>query len=242
MKLLLISENRDEKTYLSAGLGTMGICLIHYLNPVKAMDNLEEIEPDLIVFNAGDYPRHWKPLHILLRDQFSREDCPLILLYPQHPDLPEAAKAAHLGVSAMLIHNDNDSAFLENLIVSISRLKSLDNLDSKRPYAPKEYDQLSFILTHPQHFNLVPGKILTLSDRGIDFLPDEPAMTADLEEDTPIGLCSLKIGDTSYSPTCRVKRNMRSLSLAFTDPPPEMLRSLREYIKSSPERSLAAHT
>ena len=62
MKALIISD--DETFYLSLEkkISELGYSTILYKWLLKALDNIDEINPDLIVLSAEDYPRHWKVL------------------------------------------------------------------------------------------------------------------------------------------------------------------------------------
>lgn len=62
MKALIVAE--DEELIEKAGnlLKASGYDLIIYKWLLKALENIEEISPDLILISAVDYPRHWKVL------------------------------------------------------------------------------------------------------------------------------------------------------------------------------------
>ena len=58
MKALVISERPEIIDFVTPLLKDKGYDLIHYKWIIKALDNIEEIQPDLIVLSAGEYPRH----------------------------------------------------------------------------------------------------------------------------------------------------------------------------------------
>ena len=62
MKALVISDRKEIIDFVSPLLKNKGFDLIHYRWIIKALDNIEEIQPDVIVLCAGEYPRHWKTL------------------------------------------------------------------------------------------------------------------------------------------------------------------------------------
>ncbi|MCR5606816.1 MAG: hypothetical protein K6F69_08380 [Treponema sp.] len=64
MKALIVAE--DEELIEKAGnsLKASGYDLIIYKWLLKALENIEEISPDLILISAVDYPRHWKVLTV----------------------------------------------------------------------------------------------------------------------------------------------------------------------------------
>ena len=62
MKALLISDDESIVTPLDSYLKNHQFDTIIYKWLIKALDNIEEIKPDLIVISAAEYPRHWKTL------------------------------------------------------------------------------------------------------------------------------------------------------------------------------------
>lgn len=62
MKAVIIAESESIIEEFSQYYKENGYDLIVYRWLMKAMDNIEEIDPDLIFINAEEYPRHWKVL------------------------------------------------------------------------------------------------------------------------------------------------------------------------------------
>lgn len=62
MKALVISDRTEIFEYVTPLLKEKGFDIIHYKWIIKAIDNIEEIQPDIIVLSANEYPRHWKTL------------------------------------------------------------------------------------------------------------------------------------------------------------------------------------
>lgn len=60
MKVLIVAEQLDIQDYLRQLNPDPSISFFQYTHPLKAMDNLEEINPTLILWNVDDFPRHWK--------------------------------------------------------------------------------------------------------------------------------------------------------------------------------------
>src|SRR6056297_3862262 len=102
MKTILVIEDQETKERISRHLMPLGFDFIHYLNPVKALDNIDEIEPDLVIFSAEDFPRHWKPFIRLLRAKHSKEEAVFILLTGENFSSEEASKATILDVNGMI--------------------------------------------------------------------------------------------------------------------------------------------
>lgn len=242
MKLLLVASDEELKRKLAFHLRPIGVELIHYSNPIKAMDNLEEIEPEVVVFSSSDFPRHWKPFLKLLRKDKARTESIFILLRGDDFSVTEAAKAVHLEVNGIIQESDGpDRVFarLEEILNRYSLVK--DGRRSKR-ILPSEYDDLEFILTHPASYQVVTGELTDISLTGARFMPEEPELTADIDRGTEIPTCSLQIGEKVISVKCRVVRNNVYLGLQFLAMGDKGLGLLKGYLDRRVERALAART
>ena len=62
MKALLVADDEKAINNISEVLKAAGYDTIVYTWLLKALDNIEEIAPHLIIVSTGDYPRHWKTL------------------------------------------------------------------------------------------------------------------------------------------------------------------------------------
>ena len=62
MKVLIITENQELSSKISSIAQNFGSDTIIYKWFLKALDNLEEIQPDIIILSTSEYPRLWKTL------------------------------------------------------------------------------------------------------------------------------------------------------------------------------------
>lgn len=98
MKALLIADNPQAIDNISQILETAGYDVITYKWLLKALDNIEEISPHLIIVSAKDYPRHWKTLAQYAQTVFASYK-PQIILYAEGGlDDEEKSKAQALKV------------------------------------------------------------------------------------------------------------------------------------------------
>ena len=98
MKALLIADNKTAIDNVSQILESAGYDVIIYKWLIKALDNIEEICPHLIIVNAKDYPRHWKTLTQFASTSFGSYK-PAVIVYAEGGlDEEEAQKAKALGV------------------------------------------------------------------------------------------------------------------------------------------------
>lgn len=82
MKALLIANSARTIDNISQVLEAAGYDVIIYRWLLKALDNIEEISPHLIIISAKEYPRHWKILAQFATTFFTSYQ-PQIILYAQ---------------------------------------------------------------------------------------------------------------------------------------------------------------
>ena len=80
MKALLLIESDRIANIARFYLRPLGFETIRYRNPVKALDNLEEIDPEAVIMSARDFPRHWKAIAQTIRAEKGKDGCVIVLL------------------------------------------------------------------------------------------------------------------------------------------------------------------
>ncbi|MFP4619614.1 MAG: PilZ domain-containing protein [Spirochaetaceae bacterium] len=238
MKSVMVIENPETKERISRHLAPLGFDFIHYSNPVKATDNIEEISPDLVLFSAEDFPRHWKPYLRLLRAVFSREETVFILLTGDSFPEEEASKATILGVNGIVgssMEDDEDILKLEDIF---SRYGFYNDERSDRRIPGKYAHQAEFLFTHPNTLSLITGTITDLSLGGLRLEPDYPHMTADIPEGITIDNASLSIEETLHTVSVKVIRNNRVLAFQYVHISADTKNDLIDYLNKTPERML----
>ncbi len=238
MKLLLITEKEDTRSTLLFHLKPVGFEVVRYASPLKAMDNIDEVDPEVVVFNAVDFPRHWKPFVKLLRERKTREESVCILLKGDSFPFEEAAKAVHLGVNGILPDNLDDPRTFHNLEEILVRYGMIKEGRETRRYIPREYDELEFILTVPTTLQLITGSLLDISQTGACFVPDQAELAAGLEKGTELSACSLKVGEHILTIDSCVLRNSDSLALQFLRIDQQDSLILRDYLNNRARRAL----
>ena len=196
MKVLLISDLPRSTDDLESLFSEYEFALIHYRSPLKALDNIEEISPDIT--------QH-------IRWNTSKEDILVIILTP--PDFPadDADKAMFLGVQGVITlkENINFKGILDELRMIFNRYnyKHIKNLSKN----------VQFLFTNPITETIVTGTVKNLTEEGIVFLPDMPANTDNLTADMILDQCSLKIENRSIVPNCKIVSNSSVMNLDFAD-------------------------
>ncbi|TFH04339.1 MAG: PilZ domain-containing protein [Spirochaetales bacterium] len=238
MKILLVSERDELKSYIHKNFMPRGAEIIQYYNPIKAMDNLDEVEPDVILFSAQDFPRHWKPFLAFLRDSRAREQCVFVILTGTDFDHEEADKAQALHVNGIVHEQLRDRQELARLKELVNRYRDIGDPRTEKRLVPTTIDRVGFIFTHPQRLEMIFGRVEDLSAAGASFVPTDRHKTMDIAPGTTIRSCCLRIGDRMLSFSAEVVRNERSLSFLF-DGMSDGERSLvRTYVNEHAQREL----
>ena len=98
MKALVISDREEIINHVTPLLKEKGFDLIHYRWIIKALDNIEEIQPEIIVLSAMEYPRHWKTLAGFVQSGIGGNDVKLYLYDKEPLSTEDAKKAYDLGI------------------------------------------------------------------------------------------------------------------------------------------------
>jgi hypothetical protein len=253
MKLMLILGSDEIPGLIEANTKPLGLDLIRYRYVLKAMDNIDEIDPACIIISAGDFPRHWKALIQFIRYERSKEQCPVILLTGDGFSLEEASGAFFAGISGIVSGDLNRSGTMEQLQSLLKRCLEIPDKRKSRRYRAEPWTRLGFCMVHPAGKAIITAAIKTLSSSGISLEPDNPGMTADLAEGTEIAECSLRVGDGIISPVCRLVRNTgiasyaaiagnASVALEFVSLDKVERLILDSYLESIPLQEIKTHT
>lgn len=229
MKTILAVDNLDTQQRIERHLKPLGFDFISYQNPVKAIDNLEEIDPDLILFSAEDFPRHWKPFLSHLRSKKNRDDVVFILLTGEKFSDEEAEKATALEINGMIKTGleEEDILTLQDIL---ARYNLLPEIRGDRRYPAVWMKEIEFAFTHPYNFSMITGEITDISLGGLSFLPDMPHVTADILEGEELEGCSLSVEEDVFTVDAKVVRNNRIMALQYIDLPESTHKYLMEYL------------
>ncbi len=135
MKLLLVLDSDESYNLISLYVKPLGFELIRYRHAVKAMDNIDEVDPRAIVISARDFPRHWKTMVQFFRSERSRDECPVIILTGEDFTVEERSKASFLGVSGTILEKLDSPAEIERFHGIISRYLPVDEKRAQPPFS-----------------------------------------------------------------------------------------------------------
>src|SRR5512136_2058209 len=193
MKLLLVAAGDRHLNVLGFHLRPLGFTIEHLADPVQAVEHLDEIEPEAVLFHAGDFPRHWKPALKMARVFHTREELIFVLLAPPDFEVDEAAKATYLGANGIVGADLADKKELYRLVELFRRYRPVDDKRTVTRVVPAEDEALVFAFTHPGRRSLVAGRIREISIQGASFKPAPGSVVSDLEAGCRVPVCSLKL-------------------------------------------------
>ncbi|MCL2791523.1 MAG: hypothetical protein FWD87_00380 [Spirochaetaceae bacterium] len=237
MKILVIAENEKTTSIIKKHLMPLGFNFIFYSNPVKAMDNIPEIAPEMVIFSAEDYPMHWEPFLVVLRTFFSHKESIFILLKTALFAKEEAEKAIFLKVNGLVSEDVTESVFIDSMKAVFTRHLIPKESRRNRRFFVIDSDKISFIFNHPETMELVTGKVVEISMKGVTISLSEGAASF-LTRGTTIKYCSIKIEDKIITTDCTVFRNESYATLLFTD----MDDDDSDFIKSYFEKKALEHS
>lgn len=231
MKVLLVAERESLRDAAARNLGPQRAEIIWYRNPIKAMDNLDEVEPQVVLFSAQDFPRHWKPFLALLRSTWDKSESIFILLNGDDFPKEEAAKAEALSVNGIVHENLEDARELNRLRNILSDYSELYEARGDRRAPVDASDHVELVMTHPVSLRLITGRVEDVSVSGLAFLADNPAVAESLERGTRFPGSTLRIGSAIYLVSTRVARPGRRLGLEFEEMPDAVRDRLEEVVR-----------
>ena len=150
MKALLISDDESIVTPLDSYLKNHQFDTIIYKWLIKALDNIEEIKPDLIVISAAEYPRHWKTLVQFVKSGIGGDNVKIFLYEPSPLSDEDKLKAKKLQVSYFATLEETD---LKKLIISF-------------------FPEGNILFNHPKTNAVYSAKLFRKDDKRIQFKSD----------------------------------------------------------------------
>jgi hypothetical protein len=240
MKLLVILGSDEIFDIIAQNIKPLGFDLIWYQHVLKAMDNVDEIDPTGVIINAKDFPRHWKIIVQFIRSDRPKETCPIIILKGKNFSLEEASKAFYLGVSGIVSEDLSNAAEVDRLQKILGRYVAIEDKRRTRRFHAETWNRLGICISNPTDKTMINGVVKTISSSGISFVPDDNAAVGNLTEGQELSDCSLRTGDTILSPICRVVRIGPEISLEFLFLPNDEQNQLDSYLEALPLEELKA--
>ncbi|MCR4742065.1 MAG: response regulator [Treponema sp.] len=174
MKALIISDESEVSEKLKNFFKAYGIDIISYKWLLKALDNIEEIQPDIILLSASEYPRHWKTLVQFVKSGIGGDEVKVYLYEPNPLSKEDEEKAKSLGVTGYF--TSLDSQYLKSVF---SFLEDISKNQIIEDYQEEEEDELPTVsailsnfgyvlITNPIHKDFVSGKVTSFNNNRIE--------------------------------------------------------------------------
>ncbi|MDR0731170.1 MAG: PilZ domain-containing protein [Treponema sp.] len=233
MKLLLVAGSDDTCDLISLYIRPLGFEMIRYRHIVKAMDNMDEIDPAGVIISANDFPRHWKAMVQFIRAERPKEMCPIIILTGKNFPLEATTQAFYIGVSG-IVDETLSTPDLDRLQTIISRYIPVDERRRSRRFYTGERTRFNLLISNPVDKTIIPGEVKNISASGLSFFPAHSTLMKDIGLHTIMPQCSLRAGHLILSPKCRMARTGRIVSLEFISFPGDEQNILEKYLEELP--------
>lgn len=236
MKMMLVSETPALKPFLERSFSFQQADVIHYDNPIKAMDNIEEIQPEIVLFASTDFPRHWKPFVMYLRNAFTRHETVFVLLINESFSDEEAEKAEFLEVNAVLDEDLTSDQTIERIRGIIARYHQSIDIRRTTRYLPSRKDEIQCVFTNPYTFRFVYGTVVDISAGGLRLRPDDDNVLREVDPHAVLPMVSLRIGKTIIPIRLEIIRISETIACEFIDVSVETEKAVTDYIQERTER------
>ncbi|MFA6855571.1 MAG: hypothetical protein WCR31_00045 [Treponema sp.] len=198
MKAVIISDDDEVIKKINNTLIIHGFDTIIYRWLLKALDNVEEICPDIVVISTCDYPRHWKTFSQFVKCGISGNVPQIILYTPDFFPVTEVEKASTLGIKGTFSSIDKSGmekfVSLLNIITQQSPKKEENAVTVMNPEKKIYY----LIFTHPKTAAFITGTVISYKNDQIEFKPDIPLLVQKLTAGDHIQEVSFRNGN-NYS-------------------------------------------
>jgi hypothetical protein len=232
MKLLLIFAADDNCNIISRSIRPLGFEMIRYRQVLKAMDNIDEINPSAIVVSARDFPQHWKFLVQFVRTERANEICPIVILKGGNFSTEEMTNAYFLGVSGVIDDSLNSPAEVNRLKNILSHCAPSEEKRKHRRFHMEPWHRAGILAVNRREKSLVTGDVENISSGGLAFVPANcAAPMGDASLNDQFDECSLRLGDSIFSPVCRLVRAGEKPAMEFASFPKDEQRLFDQFLQ-----------
>lgn len=214
MKAIIISDDQQIIEPLDDFLRKRNFDTIIYRWLLKALDNIEEIRPDLVIVSAQEYPRHWKTLGQFIKSGIGGENTKIFLYQRNELTEEEQEKALEIGINGAFYSVEpdelsklNELLIYEGLLNLDEKMTVEDSPDSSEDIItvdslisdsfeeePTLFEEtVDIIFTHPYKNMIVTGKALSYKDSVVEFEADYPDYISDLHTDDLLSCVTISI-------------------------------------------------
>jgi len=230
MKLLLVLGSDDNYDAISQKIKSLGFELIRYRHVLKAMDNIDEIDPAAIIISARDFPRHWKILVQFVRNERPKEACPIIILKGGHFSTEETSKAFFLGVNGIISETLEHQEDIDRLRTTLGCPVSSTQ---EQEFFVEPWHRVGLLIADLSDNSYIIGDVKTISANGLSFSSEQPLPPNAVKLNKELKECSLRIGNAIFSPICRITGTEEDIPLEFVSFPNDEQRTLNHCLEET---------
>lgn len=208
MKALIICNDDDAFVKMEKVLLDAHYEIIRYKHLLKALDNIEEIQSDVVIISAEDYPRHWKTFSQYAKSGVAGKIPKIILYAPLSLQEDEQKKAAELVKGTFSSCTDEGLENLLNILLETEYI--FDNDFESEQFADNQFEEnqssetsylhiQSLIFNEPKSNFIITGSVKNIEDKLIQFIPDNLILTKNIFKGDKIEKLSYKANDSFYT-------------------------------------------
>jgi CheY-like chemotaxis protein len=174
MRILIVAESSATvDTLQTIFRSETGYETFAYSILLKALDNIEEIRPDIVVLSAADFPRHWKLFVRYLRSPLFQPIPSILLLTDKKFDDEEQQKADVLGVHKIVADANLSQYTTIGSLLQDTAEKVEATPMPLGPRTPRKLsDRVQCSFTDPKTGALVTGTVTSCGKNTFTFVPD----------------------------------------------------------------------
>jgi len=183
MKALIICDECKISSQVNDFLAKQGIDSIIYNWFLKALDNIEEINPDIIIVNGEEFPRHWKIVAQFITSNLFKKKIPLYIYSAKELSSEDSEKISKLENVTLLTSVeaeelskivsddepfDEDFAVVDKPVCQINTIEEMVEEESEDNY--DECDEIPTVSAIIEENEFSDSEIL---DESMDDVDDE---------------------------------------------------------------------
>lgn len=235
MKFLIVAVRDEIRPSIERVPAAESAEIVRYRSAEKALDNLEEIEPDAVFFADRDFPGYRQHFVNRIRNAEQLADTALVVLTGDRMDA-ESERSARQSGATLVVHEELDrESDIDRLEAVLRRVRRTHYSKHRTRITPNPEDRIGFVFVHPSNETLVTGLVCDISGDGLRFRPFRTELLHGLNAAMMLEGCLLRIGDEIVRCSCRITAVSREMHLSFQQLDGEDRGLLLSYLASKPE-------
>ncbi len=235
MELLIVAVRDEIRRSVERVPITENAEIVRYRSGEKALNNLEEIEPDAVFLSDRDFPGYGHRFADRIRNVEALASTALVVLTAD-PKTAEGEPGARPSGATLVVHENLDrESDIDRVEAMLRRIRRSHSSKRRTRISPSPEDRIGFLFVHPSNDTLVTGVVGDISGSGLRFRPFRIELLHGLSVAMTLQGCLLRIGDEIVRCSCRITAVSRELHLSFHQLDGDERGLLLSYLASRPE-------